>query len=813
MHDAGTQPDPARDNGRETIPSGPKRRKSRTGSRGNRKSSRESKKLEKMRTYSFTPGRDDGIIVRGDADRPPVPPLPPHLIGKVEKQLRSYTQPPESTQDWQRVPTLHKRSAQEMSRRKSSKKRKEEHNREAEIKAMSANVPIRAATDAGLSGRPMKRESKTMRRGLSRALHNPSSDISLPTAESIRSSLSSDAEQTTSYKVSPFHLLSPRPTIRHTGNPRYTSGASLSSDNPESQKRKVSDRVTISQEILKANKRVDELADDLSAGELRQLMERDQKRRDRKKIADKIKIEKKIAQRQEKQREDEANAERAGTPPPANMERGVLGREVAGLGIGTSAIVTSSKRKGSVGSESRRGKRPAEIFTSESTASAHGRINLRPRSDKTSPKSDQPATSVTEDAQIRTLVTSNVRPTTPPMAETDTKGSSSTLQKSDLGNSDALTTRVSLVPVAARASDQPTNPTLEDSSRSPQTWTSFFKRSPKPKRPPAPPSSFSNTSRDSMQNGQGPQIGYIPVKTTSNLPKRTMSKFREDLPDFPMSPPISRMQSPEADIVPTIRKEYADKRSGPRASSDDPHMRYDTPTSGYRSLDTGRVRDETSNSGDRLIDVPSPEPAALLSQSLASIDSEGSWLSGRKSSKRGSAQLSSYPLRDSASSLHRKYQSFTESTEELGIAEDEYFTRLTPGPENKRQSAGNPMPSSDEEDGDSLTSPVEAGKAKWGAVARHPTVVHREPRAKSREGLLNYFEFDSGSEAPGEAPLDVDRDSKDSGESDIRVHRATSVDLGIKHARHISAGSARLLELKGRTSGDANRLSLGSDLG
>jgi hypothetical protein len=282
-----------------------------------------------------------------------------------------------------------------------------------------------------------------------------------------------------------------------------------------------------------------------------------------------------------------------------------------------------------------------------------------------------------------------------------------------------------------------------------------------------------------------------------------------------MSPPISRMQSPEADIVPPIRKEYADKRAGPRASSDDAHMRYDTPTSGHRSLDTGRIRDEMSNSGDRSIDVPSPEPAALLSQSLASIDSEGSWLSGRKSSKRGSAQLSSYPLRDSASSLHRKYQNFSESSEELGIAEDEYFTRLTPGPEDreiKRQSAGNPMPSSDEEDGDSLTSPVEPGKAKWGAVARHPTVVHREPRAKSREGLLNYFESDSGNEAPGEARLDVDRDSKDSGESDIRVHRATSVDLGIKHARHISAGSARLLELKGRTSGDVNRLSLGSDL-
>lgn len=324
-----------------------------------------------------------------------------------------------------------------------------------------------------------------------------------------------------------------------------------------------------------------------------------------------------------------------------------------------------------------------------------------------------------------------------------------------------------------------------------------------------------------MQAGQGPQIGYSPMRTTSNIPKRTMSKFREDLPELPISPPDSRVASPEGDVVPPIRTDYPDKKAGKRTSSDDPRVRYDTPTSGYRSLDTTQTREETPTSGHRSVEAPSPEPTAVLSQSLASIDSEGSWLSGRKGgSKRGSAQTPSHPLRDSASSLQKGSKDYPESaeeTEELGIAEDEYFSRLSPGPDDQhkihRQSAANA--SSDDEDGGSMgTSPVPSEQTKWGAVARHPTVVHREPRAKSREGLLNEYGVDSGSEPPGETPQEVSGNRKSYGfntdlieEDEPSLHRASSVDLGRGHVRHISAGSARLLEL--RKSTDGKRLSSG----
>jgi hypothetical protein len=706
------------------------------------------------------------------------------------------------------MPTLHKRSAQELAHRKSSKKRKEEHEREAEIKAMVAFMPTRPAADPNSAGRPMRRESRRMREGLNRNLENPSSDISLPLADSIHSSLSSGSEHRTSYKLTALDMLAPRPTIRYSENPLYTPGANgFGSDRSDSRRRRVN-RTAIPEETLKAKKRIDDLADDLDARELRELMERDQKRREKKKVAERIKMEKRLARRQEKQKADEVAAARDGTPPPANMERGVLGREIVGLGIGTSAVVTSSKRKGSTGSETGRGKRPADAFRQDFTASTQNPFEDSHRSPSMATENQTPGSEhsdpVIETAKVGTVAKANLSPPASPRGHA--RGASSISQMMELSKAEP----------SPEVQPEPAPKPSETSTKAHSSWASFFKLRAKNKRG-SPPPSFSNTSRDSMQN-QGPQIGYTPMKSTSNVPKRTMSKFREDLPELPISPPDSRVQSPEADVVPPIRMDYPDKKAGTRTSLEDPRIRYDTPTSGYRSIDAVNLREETPTSGYRTMDAPSPEPAGL-SQSLASIDSEGSWLSGRKGgSKRGSIPLPNHPLRDSASSLNRRYKEFGESAEELGIAEDEYFSRLTPGPyeqyKTNRESTGNPMPSSDEEDGGSVTSPVSSEKTKWGAVARHATVVHREPRAKSREGLLNEFDDESMSEVQGETPTDMSPTgsgfNKESiPEDEPGVHRATSVDLGKRHVRHISAGSARLLDVKPRASGEARRLSSG----
>ncbi|EPE28345.1 hypothetical protein GLAREA_09465 [Glarea lozoyensis ATCC 20868] len=839
MQNAGTAPVVRGQNDVE-IAGGPERRRSRRDKK--RRSSRESKKLkrnpERQRTYSFSPGRNDDIQITRDVNRPPVPEVPAHLKTKTgrsnterqvgvpagQKPTRASTQPPESSYEWHRMPTLHKRSAQELARRKSSKKRKEDHQREEEIKAMAAYMPTRPAVEHNSSGRLVKRDSKRVRSGLNKNLQNPSSDISLPTVDSLRTSLSGASDRQTSYVLSAFDMLAPRPTIKYAENPRYAPGATgFGSDSMDSRRRRVSDRMALDQEVLKANRRIDELADDLSAGELRELMERDQKRRDKKKIAERIKMERRIAKKQEKQTAAEEVAVRNGTPPPVNMHRGVLGRDMVGLGIGTSAVVASSKRKSSSESDNGRANRPAQlrqdsdlerpVATFQRTDSL-ATENLTPGIEREDP--------VVDVAKVGTVAKAQVSPTLPPKQHR--RGQSSISQMMDLNKSEPKTVAeprpVPSVPVLAPLKKEPSRRSSETSSfrgRAPQSWTSFFRRSrtnKSNKRDSAPPS-FSNTSRDSMQNTSFSQNAYT-QRPNPNMPKRTMSKFREDLPELPLSPPDSRVQSPEADVLPPIR-DHPDKKSL-KTSTDDLRVRYDTPNSGYRSLDAVRTQNETPTTGPR-VEAPSPEPAAILSQSLASIDSEGSWLSGGKSSsKRGSSQLANHPqvpLHDSANNLQRRYEEYSESAEELGLAEDEYFSRLTPGPEEQykihRASTGNPMPSSDEEDGGSLASPVPS-KTKWGAVARTPTVVHREPRAKSREGLLNDFEDDSSSRttsmtasmsagpdspiSPKRKSFGLKKDIIDENESPA-VHRATSVEYRSAggHTRHISAGSARLLDL------------------
>jgi hypothetical protein len=675
-----------------------------------------------------------------------------------------------------------------------------------------------------------------MRSGLSKNLQNPISNISLPSVDSMHTSLSGASDHQTSYKLSSFDMLAPRPTIKYAENPRYTPGAGgVGLDSADSRRRRVSERVALDQEALQANRRIDELADDLSAGELRELMERDEKRRAKKQIAERIKMGRKIARRQEKQKEEEAIAIRDGIPPPDNMERGVMGRDVVGLGIGTSAVVIASKRKSSSESENGRANRPAQLRQDldpleRPVANFHRTDSLTTENFTPTSEMDDP---VVEIAKVGTVAKAQISPSSSPRGHR--RGPSNISQLMDLNKPEPKgdPEPVLVAPLLAPLNPEPSRKSSETTSsrgRASQSWTSFFRRSRtnKSNKRDSAPSSFSNTSRDSMQNISFSQAAYT-QKPSSNMPKRTMSKFREDLPELPLSPPDSRVQSPEGDMVPPIR-DYPDKKAL-RPSSDDLRVRYDTPSSGYRSVDALRMQDETPTGPG--VEAPSPDPATFPSQSLASIDSEGSWLSGggrKGGSKRGSSQLAQYTqppvetLNDSANNLQNHYEECSESAEELGLAEDEYFSRLTPGPEEQykihRVSTGNPMPSSDEEDGVSLGSPVSSERSKWGAIARTPTVVHRESRAKSREGLVKDLEDDSSSSvapsmtAGSDSPITPKRksfglksDVIDENESPS-VHRAVSVEFGSAkgHGRHVSSGSARLVDLKPK---DMRRMSSG----
>ncbi|KAJ3565308.1 hypothetical protein NPX13_g7557 [Xylaria arbuscula] len=158
------------------------------------------------RAYSFSPGRQDSIRVN-------------KLRKKSSVQVHT-SLPAEDTS--QRMPTLYhdtsrnKRRGQPLLHKKSSKRRKEDHDREAEIRAMSQFMPNRSTTDNWIVGRPSKRESRQLRSSF--AANQRSSDISLPGPESLHSAMSSDSEHI-SWKVSAFDALSPRPTLRYSSNP------------------------------------------------------------------------------------------------------------------------------------------------------------------------------------------------------------------------------------------------------------------------------------------------------------------------------------------------------------------------------------------------------------------------------------------------------------------------------------------------------------------------------------------------------------------------------------------------------------------
>jgi len=685
-----------------------------------------------------------------------------------------------------RVPTLHnKRDGDHLPRKLSSKKRrKEDQQREAEIKAMSNFVPLRAATEDWMAGRPPKKETRRVRTGFGGSIRraefdNRSSDISLPLPESIDTALSSDSDYM-AYKVSALEALAPRPTLRCTSNPRwgnYARDAFGLIRRPSQQRTKLA--APIPEETLKAHKRVDDLANDLSASDLRELMERDQRRRERKQQREQQRSERRIARRAEKQKAVDADATRHGRDSPPNLERGVLGRENVGLGLDpASAIITSSRRRHPHDLPEEQGglKQAGDLKGTQDDEqrdplAAFHRVNSNPL------PPPEPSSGFGERHVSAT-------PTSPPKVPFRRKLSrSKPSQRSEAPPEKAEQLSGSVVPTKAQRS-----------------WTSFFRWGNKSKQISGGPSSFSNTSRETMQVTPIPTapVNIVPRRMNSGVPKRTMSRFREDLPELPTSPPVPRIPPPDAVAA------YPVPASAelPRASQDTATLppafqgRQDSPVSEQHSVAGTRETPSTFSHPDE--PGVSPEPQAM---SLASIDSEGSWFSGKLSRKRKSSgildQGSGLALpRETPESDSERHPENEIINDDMNITDDDYLSSLAPThsdrPAWNRKSTGEPRASSDWE-GDE--------DAHWGSVrGRQPKVVRSAAagRVKSREGLLNSFATE------GEVTVEpASPDGNSDGSYEVDLQRATSIDYGKIHARRISAGSARLLSITPRSSVDA----------
>lgn len=725
-----------------------------------------------------------------------------------QHQVSTSSLQPESFSVESKGPTLStKRSANDgvLPRRKSSKRQADDLAREQEIKAMSPPIPIPQRPISGASGL-LARDNKAFPKGILRDVENPTSDVSLPIADSLASSLSMVPESH-SFRVSAFDALAPRPTIRYSDNPRFNNGSgSLRPSRTSTRKEK---QPVIPEEPINPGKRIDDLADEMDAGNLRELLERDRRRTERNRQSDNEKLQRRLQRKANKQRA-QATAEEA------KMGLGIEKQESAPVKHlrGTAAARehdTPMAESWLQDPERERGTRTPESWLKDPS-----REHLPPASPFHDPvagtgtshleaptPTDEPEEPVLETAQAVRLSQASM---SPPLSPTQHAPEPSTLSH--------------LAYLASRSTpDIPERPGNErrdsdTSARISNNWRSVFRRSGRranrssTERERATPSEFSNTSRESFTRQMPPSVFTRIPQARSGTSIRTQSRFKEDLPELPLSPPDSRVQSPDVPArypSPQLDQARSSITSNPNQPLADIHpaFREEVALSRHQSLNKGS---------------PDAPYSALMSQSLASVDSEGSWLTGRPAKR--SSQTPINPLRESASSLQKRLRDLGASEDDMRMAESErvYQDRLTPGPEEVflRQRSirglyqGEDTMATSESDEDIALHPAPAPIAEeegtWhGAVGRQPTIVRQGTRARSREGLLN--EFTAGEESGDSSPMGDSTGGNTSSPDTPFIQRATSVDFGKHHARHISAGSARLLDLPSRSSVEMKRMS------
>ena len=688
-------------------------------------------------------------------------------------------------------PTLRaKRSANEgnLPRRKSSKRKAEDQVREREIKTMSASMPGRPGSSVGGI---LARDTKQIPGGLNRHFERPVSDVSIPLPESIHSAMSVVSDQH-GFKVNAFDVLSPRPTIRYSGNPRLNNGSG--SVGPSRQSTRKDKQPAIPEEAIKSKKRIDELADDMDTTSIRELMERDRRRKEKIRKSEHEQLQRRLQRKADKQRAEE-------------VEEAAARNADSGLGI-----IEGSTSQPETGREQ-------QNMTPESWLHDPSREQL-PRNPFTDPVAthleeatpvEEPDEPVLETAKAVRLSTASMSPPASPTLPLQAPPSMSQLADLASRSTPSIPEQREL---DARDSDT--------STRLASNWTAIFRRSgTRAKRASTDrahtPSEFSNTSRDSLPRQMPPSVFTRIPQARSGGSIRTQSRFREDLPELPISPPESRVQSPE---LPTQPMPGQDSRS---AESDQPLS--DQPLSDIHPAFREEIALGRHQSGRS---QRSQAPAsAVVSQSLASVDSEGSWLTGRPVKRLSQPQ--SNPLRESADSLQRRLQDLAQPEEppDKAIADLEHANQSTPGPEQRMPYEQSPRSRhilatalADDSDDDSAIHSQPAVMAKeegtWhNAVGRHPTIIRQgtAARARSREGLLN--DFLAGDDSMDTSPISPEEDSptgQNLGREKSFIQSATSIELGKghAHARQISAGSARLLDLPPRTSMDTKRLSASS---
>ena len=589
--------------------------------------------------------------------------------------------------------------------------------------------------------------------------NNNNSVVSLPHAPSMRSTATGFSDN--HYDVGTIDVFSPRPTIRYSMNSPMASGALRSAGPSRTETRRDEDEDP--RRILRESRTIDDLADRYDATTVRDLMERDAKRRERRKKDQDDKARRRLERHAARERGEPVppsrGKRRARSPRTEMAEHQRRERErETGLSLSGVDATTNAPRSPTVPKSPLENARPAhddKAVKDTEDLSQQNPFN-DPASEGNSPM-DEPVVSTAEAIRYSTA---SVSPPGSPRASVHQRKTSSISQITDLHASSNTNL----------AGPSPDRRLSETAARRGGPLAALLRgKAPmgrgttdRPRGGTFEPS-FSNTSRESMR-GQPPPAHLRDERrgsSRSGTPTRTMSKFREDLPEYKLTPSPSWEESP-ADLPPPPSLLKGKLPESPLQQALIPQ-------------EDATVRNDSMGS------------TRMLSQSLASVDSEGSWLSG-KPAKRSSQQMTPQMLSEKPE--------FRGSYEDLGVTDEEYFRRQATA--ERKPGLGGIQAALR---GDSRTGETAGGEEEQitrGDVSRKPTVIQQEGRKKSIEGLLNRYE-------EGESAT-IETESQQASPTSAGTEGSPIDDLDspikpvLGHARSVSRGSAKLLEIPSRRS-------------
>lgn len=610
-------------------------------------------------------------------------------------------------------------------KKKLSKRKAYEIAREQEIRLMASSpidIPWRPGT---LPGERISVETRRAPRTHSRRSDRHLSDLSLPVRDSAASSVS-DCSESYTFKVNSLAAWTPRPIIRYVEAPRSSAARSQKSAEVPGRKENALN-FSISEEELYSKQRVDALADSLDASALRELLERDRRRKEKQRIEEQKRLRRRLQRRAERQRweeeqEDESQRQHPHAQGPSAINRGqaIVGKNAESTPDDTGTMCKNDETK---------------IFLSGDTAGSWLRDASKERSRHTSFESVHVVGNL-DDSSVTKLKLAE----RPSFTQSHDMGMSHTTLSPSPSRRGLSSPTSSQVYGVARESTSDVSRTVESerrlsdhSSTRGGALASLFRRGSSRlkhryrERFQDQSSELSNTSHESFfkvpTQSSGPPP-YSPPKPflRSGVIKRSQSKFTEHFGDEPLSPPDSRLQSPE------IPEEPSDQ-FGKENDTLNLHVESHYPIPGSESDLQDASKIPHRSWGDESLEDGADN--VLLSQSLASIDSEGSWMSGQFL-RRISQRRSNLIHRSTSLSHNHTEEGHEDSVKDDAMPQKEHFVRFESDHDDTEG------PSSSVLDNQEKDSNVRASQdGTWHSeIARRPVVVNPTIRPKSNEGLL-----------------------------------------------------------------------------